>query len=393
VEQKIRIIFFICVGVLLLPLSAAAEYRNGLAQNQSEWQHRGKDFQRKKKPKTLNQKIDVMLGKLRRLEKQLNCDIDAYLEGACDENPASATASFCISQSSALDMGLEYAIGAPTEWEGGLGWAEVVDVKASIAPVHPTLLVSPVGAPIPIAVLPNTVSVGAAGDIGRGIDVCVDIPIQLGREDTATLARLSRDMNTPRLSFDRSKFQRRAQRVVSFADRRIPNELSGDDVEIEFDRTDVSATALMDEGWEAPDVASGGFRAFKDNNVVELLETLDMPTTARTLLSDPEEIMGALPDSIADLDCEFFGADQMLRAERPRLDQLCNELESLPDFERVRDGLESIADLPSDTIEAIADLLEPLLADLPSAEDAEDAKNRVCSRPIAQRRGFRRLCD
>ena len=63
----------------------------------------------------------------------------------------------------------------------------------------------------------------------------------------------------------------------------------------------------------------------------------------------------------------------MLRAERPRLNQLCNELESLPDFERVRDGLESIADLPSDTIEAIADLLEPLLADLPSAENAEDA--------------------
>lgn len=141
-------------------------------------------------------------------------------------------------------------------------------------------------------VLPNTVSVGAGGDIGRGIYVCVDIPIQLGREDTATLARLSRDMNTPRLSFDRSKFQRRAQRVVSSADRRIPNELSGDDVEIEFDRTDVSATALMDEGWEAPDVASGGFRASKDNNVVELLETLDMPNTARTLLSDPEEIMG-----------------------------------------------------------------------------------------------------
>lgn len=83
----------------------------------------------------------------------------------------------------------------------------------------------------------------------------------------------------------------------------------------------------------------------------------------------------------------------MLRAERPRLNQLCNELESLPDFERVRDGLESIADLPSDTIEAIADLLEPLLADLPSAENAEDAKNRICSRPIAQRRGYRRLCD
>ncbi|MEQ8692179.1 MAG: hypothetical protein RIC89_15250, partial [Pseudomonadales bacterium] len=115
--------------------------------------------------------------------------------------------------------------------------------------------------------------------------------------------------------------------------------------------------------------------------------------TARTLLETPEEIFGALPDSITDLSCASFGVDQTLRNERANLDRLCTELESLPDFERVRDGLEQLADFPSDVVEAVADLLEPLLQDIPNAEDAADAKRRVCSRPIAQRRGLSRLCD
>lgn len=381
---------------LLIALMGApevtAENRGKSSQQWNLWSNQ-QAAPRQQHRQGLAHKMDLILDKLNKLERQLDCDMQAFLDGDCDDNPASAAASFCISQSRAVELGLEYAIEAPTEWEGGLGWAEVGDVKATISPVHPTILVSPIVAPIPIAVLPNSVSVGAGGDLGQGMDVCVEIPIVLNREDTETLARLSRDLHTPRLSFAESKFQRRAGRVLSFADRRIPNDLSGDEEEARFDRADAAVSSLLDEGWSFPEVGSGGFRAFKDANVTALLATLDVPVTARTLLETPEEIFGALPDSITDLSCASFGVDQTLRNERANLDRLCTELESLPDFERVRDGLEQLADFPSDVVEAVADLLEPLLQDIPNAEDAADAKRRVCSRPIAQRRGLSRLCD
>jgi hypothetical protein len=331
-------------------------------------------------------KLDLLLEKLETIEAKLGCDMTSFLAGNCDENPASASASFCISQGRAAELGLSYAIEAPTTWEGGLGWAEVGDFKATISPVHPTVLFAPIGAPIPIAVLPNSVGIDAGGSLGRGMDICVEIPIVLTREDTLRLEHLAIDMNTPSV-LATTKFQRRAGRILNYAEiRAAPNQI--------LDRADTAITNLLDNGWESPLDGDNGFSVFRDSKVTELLAVMELPKGVPSILSAPEQIFDTLPDvsQIDQLTCSDFGATGSVRASRPRLDKLCTRLETLPSFDKVKDGLELLADIPDELIEAITEIMEPLLLDSPIAENKATTRTRFCNTTAGQRRAFNRLC-
>jgi hypothetical protein len=245
------------------------------------------------------------------------------------------------------------------------------------------------------------------------MEICIDIPILLSDEDTDRLAEVARDMNTPGI-LPTTKFQRRAHRLVNFADRKAGGILQQFDVsanntqtaaqafdEDEFDRIDEAFTNLLDNGWSIPADADG-FSVFRDSNVSELMATMELPTDVRTALNDPEPIFDALPDAFAidQLTCNDFGVTASIRSDRPRLDNLCTLLETLPSFEVIRDGLERVGDIPDDVIEAITEILAPLLNDLPEAEEAGEtleqtklkAKQRFCQSGPGSRHIFDTYC-
>ena len=68
------------------------------------------------------------------------------------------TATFCISQGRALDLGAEWAFEGRAEAEGGVGWAEVFSGEITAELKFPLLL-------------PSKVAVNANGTHGRSFDI------------------------------------------------------------------------------------------------------------------------------------------------------------------------------------------------------------------------------
>lgn len=300
------------------------------------------------------------------------------------------TATFCISQGRGLELGGEWAVTAPVETEAGIGWAEVGDVKLVWAPTIPLVVpLPPLMLPFP---LPTQTSLGLNAGLGRMVDICVDLPIELeDPNDIALLAALADDINARARDRDASttgKFQRRAGRLLNYAKRRVPgiqssvtfNPLiaaaavgdSDSSPEDEFDRLDEAMENLMSNGLAS---VGEGLGAFRDPNVVALRSSFDgLPRDVAAVFEDPEMIFDAfdnLQASFNNLTCDKFGVTDSLRLDKPGLDRLCNRLEGLPDF----DVVQSI--LSGEQLDAIKDLLQPLLENNVQ-ETAEQTKARIC---------------
>jgi hypothetical protein len=304
------------------------------------------------------------------------------------------TATFCISQGRALDLAAKWAVEAPVEWEGGVGWSEVAKVKATWKPTHPM----PTG-------LPTEAGIQVGGNLGRAVNICVDLPLQLGPEDTAMLLQLAGDINAkPDDGLAGGKFQRRTHRLLNYTKRRVPGvqmqaafvpgvdspltALDEPAAEDEFDRVDTAIDNLTSGGIVPRGEIIG---VFHDANIVDLLASMDgLPVDVNNVISKPERVFDSLEDykqNIGDLKCDAFGVTAELRGERPGLDRLCDRLDGLPSY----DAVENV--LSGQLLDGIAELIQPLLQNTSGvSESAVQTKNRFCASVVGQRRLFDKYC-
>jgi len=259
------------------------------------------------------------------------------------------TATFCMSQDRAISLGADWILQVDAELEAGVGWAEVFSGEGT-AEVK-----------IPAGPIPSATAIGVAASKGRGLDVCIDLPIRLGPTDTALLAELAQDINVKDNDFpDRGKFQRRAHRLLNFAKLRVPGvqirtdadpafaslavvqeEAEGSDDE--FDLSDAAVESIFTNGLRG---SNGRFDVFKNTDIKNLVTSLGgFPSDISAMINDPEQILNPLSDAVSggidNMDCATFGIDAGLRNEKPGLDKLCNRLEGFADYadiERVLSG-------------------------------------------------------
>ncbi|MDH5514869.1 MAG: hypothetical protein OEY45_06885 [Gammaproteobacteria bacterium] len=337
--------------------------------------------------------------------------IEAKLDSVQEELDApptpSTSATFCISQGRGLELGADWAGELKLELEGGLGWAEVGDVKITVSPSMPVVV--PIGLPpfaIPIP-LPTEAKIGVKGGIGRVMDICIDVPITLSPEDETRLTEIAKDINakTGNSFIEKGKFQRRAGRILNYAAVRVPGNqrtlmmaadpisanLTDADAEIEFDRADNAVANIMDNGLGT---VTEGLDVFNDTDIRELLATLEVPVGVKNFMEGPEiHLFDGLPDlsgGVRNLLCNELGVTARMRENRPRLDSLCNRLENLPSFERAIQALELGSEITEDIIEGVRQVMANTISGV--ADTTAEAKARFCASDPGQRRVFNVYC-
>ncbi len=345
-----------------------------------------------------NKKLNLILERLDAMDAQL-ASTNAQLAGQSAQLTQaagpSATASFCISQGRGLELGAGYGVAIYNDGKLGAGWPQVLWANAKANVEWPT------------GILPSEATVGIAGSLGRGMEICVDVPVMLTPEDEARLTQIESDINV-RLDngfFAQGKFQRRAGRIINYAAVRVPGnqrtaalqrkmELTGqfemaqsdEEAESEFDRADDAGEQLLDSGLSA---GSQGFSLFGDGKIRELLATMELPVGVSNVLNEPEQILDRLPDlkgGKGPVTCDELGISGEIRARRPRVDALCNRLTDLPDFDRATNAI----DAANDMFEGLQDWMEPLFDNVSDNRDARRAS--FCGSAIGQRRAFNRYC-
>jgi hypothetical protein len=335
-------------------------------------------------------KLDQILRRLHRIEEQLNAP--------------SATATFCISQGRGMELAADWGGGVKVEGNLGVGWTSALYAKGAPKLELPILM------PVPPFVLPSDAHIGFTGGLGRGTDICVDIPITLSPDDQTRLDQIALDINQPQSDlFDKSKFQRRASRAINYAAVRVPGnqrtfaqqremQLTGrlttaqsdEEAESEFDRADASADSLLDGGFEP---MQEGLDVFRDGRITELLSAMEVPVGVRDFMIDPERMFDALPDlrgGDGPIFCNDIGLSGAMRQRNARLDGFCSRLEDLPTFDRVRNASDTIAELSDEVVDAIAQVMAPVLGN--AGETADQTKSRFCASRVGQRPAFDRYC-
>lgn len=295
------------------------------------------------------------------------------------------TATFCISQGRALDLGAEWAFEGRVEAEAGVGWAEVFSGEATAEFKFPFLL-------------PSKVAANVNGVHGRNFDICVDLPIELGPTDTALLAELASDINVNANDFpNRGKFQRRTHRLLNYTKLRVPGvqirtdaEQSGanlaaftvaeEGTDDEFDVVDDAIENILSNGLKGD---GSLFSVFENADVTNLVSSFDaLPKDVSSLIANPSQLLDPMSDAvnggIDNMDCATFGIDQTLRMQKPGLEKLCNRLEGFPDFKRVENVLSG--ELIADLYEA----LDTLTIGGNVAQVSSGSRERFCSSRIGK---------
>ena len=308
----------------------------------------------------LHGKVDNLDGKVTGIDTKVDgiaLVVAMILEELLADAP-STSATFCISQGRALELGVGWAAELKGEVDGGIGWGLVAKLKLVAAPSFPLVLSPPPIPPLlPVLVpVPTEAGIGFAGGIGRGLDICIELPLELSPEDQKLLEEVARDINEPPDGGvgQKGKFQRRARRILNYAALRVQGGAAL------FDRADAAADKLLDNGlFHLPSTGkelSEGLDVFqKEENIVELLATLDIPVEVRNFMANPEQVFDGLPnlaDGVdangdvangVDLTCADLGISSNLRARNANLNSLCLQLEGPPSFEVVKTGLESLS--------------------------------------------------
>lgn len=304
------------------------------------------------------------------------------------------TATFCMSQDRALSFGADWILQVDTELEGGLGWAEVFSGEGTYEVKTPS------------GVIPSQTAIGIAASKGRGLDICIDLPIELGPTDSALLAELAQDINVKANDFpDRGKFQRRAHRLLNYTKLRVPGVQIRTDADPAFSTLDTVQEEKegTDDEFDVSDAAVeniftnglrgeyGAFSVFKNADIKNLVTSLGgLPSDISAMINDPEQIMNPISDAvnsgIDNMNCATFGIDAGLRNEKPGLNQFCNRLEGFPDYadiERVLSG-ELIGELFS--------ALDTLTIGDTAGNVKDGAQNKFCQTRIGSLPKFDKFC-
>jgi hypothetical protein len=294
---------------------------------------------------------------------------------------------------------LQYAVGVEGELELGVGEEATPAIAELKGDASFPLVLPPPLLPIPI---PTEVALDLGTSHGRGMEICVDLPVELGPRDEGLLMELATDINGHGLldrgarDFpNRGKFQRRAHRVLNYAKRRVPGiqsrlnseeslESDADAPDDEFDVMDRSIRNLRGWGLEA---SANGTGVFRDANVAGFVAAFDEAKDLRDFMNDPDQIFSGLPDQpLRSISCLDLGVTD-LRSRIPRLDALCDELALLPSFDVITNSFVIIDGIRDELVAAIAEIGEDFVGDT-----AEERRTQFCRTTVGMRPAFNRFC-
>ena len=318
-------------------------------------------------------KLDEINAKLDKLEKRLGCPIDEYIAGTCTDNPASTSVTYCIHQGRSGELGGKWAVEPKAKVEAGASWDVVALGRAK---GEMTVPVIPFAGPYPIPIpIPTELSVGGSASLGRGFDICVEVPLVAAAGDASILASIVKGMNPP--SAD-TKYQRRLHRVLNYANRRVPNPVATKSTvvaspgvdDLDFDRADAAVERFMVGDFQLGD---GPLGILKDPIVADLRDSLELPASVQLLLQDPEALFEFLPNvdfgNPARM-CDSMGLSESVASRAPVIAKVCGQLAGLPTFDSVSTAFGAVheidslvRDVPDAVIVGVGDILTSVNAD------------------------------
>jgi hypothetical protein len=284
----------------------------------------------------MDAKIDALGGSMTQVQSAVvtnpgACTIQEVIDqnfANCDAakipQEVAATTTYCIEQGRSGEIGAEYALGFNTEIDIGAGWPNVVWGK----------LVGHLTTPVPgVVAVPWPTEVAASGgmSLGRGMSLCVDIPITALEADQITqIHDLVRGVNE-----GLGKYSRRTGRLLNYAARRTPiavvnkasmganEKFMPEDADDAFDIADAAMDRLIDGEFQP---LSSGSMIFADPVFQDLFSSLEIPTPVADTILDPEGVFESLTtigqSNIANA-CNTMGISASSRARSPALANQC----------------------------------------------------------------------
>jgi hypothetical protein len=268
-----------------------------------------------------------------------SCNQDRVPEGV------STSSSYCISQGRAGQLGGTYKIEPETRLELGGGWPNAIWGKVTGHAKAPAAIG---GVPVP-----NEFSAGGSMSLGRGLNICVDIPFAaLDAAQVAQIHDLVRGVNETA-----GKYYRRTSRVINYAARRTPiaeaNPLLGagyskprfEDDDDSFDIADTAIDSLIDGNFQS---GRQGALLFSDPIFQDLIASLDVPLPLVDTINDPErifEIFDTIGQSNIASTCDVMGITAESKARSPALNNQCARFGLYPNINNSLNALDFVADV------------------------------------------------
>lgn len=251
-----------------------------------------------------------------------NCD------PALIPDDVAATTTYCIAQERSGEIGAEWGLALNTDYDLGAGWPNVFWGKISAKLEHPI--------PSALAVpFPTEVAAGGSMSLGRGLEICVDVPIvALDAAQVAQIHDLVRGVNE-----GQGTYSRRTGRLLNYAARRTPiavasavsgkaspgisGKIAYEDADDAFDIADAAIERLL--GGDFQPIANGSVM-FSDPIFQDLSSSLELPSPVADTILDPERVFEALKiirQSEMSTVCNTMGISASSVARSPALSNQC----------------------------------------------------------------------
>ena len=314
----------------------------------------------------LDAKIDALTASMNTVEVSVRggtgatrpCTIEEVINANytdCDQNKlpdgVSTATTYCINQGRAGQLGGAFKIEPDGVAELGGGWPNAIwgKITANVK-FPPAVTVGPV--PIPI---PNEITAGGAVSLGRGLNICVGIPVNaLDAGQMDQIHDLVRGVNETG-----GKYNRRTGRVINYAARRTPiaeatltaSDYSSkpyfEDDDDSFDIADAAIESLIDGEF----LGSGrGAMMFSDPVFLDLAASLDVPVPMLDTIQDPErvfDIFQTIGQSNIASTCDVMGISAGSRARSPALANQCARFSLYPNINNALNSLDFVVDVRS----------------------------------------------
>lgn len=303
-------------------------------------------------------KIDALTGTVDQVQTTVlttsapagTCSLQEVIDqnyASCDPGKipedVAATATYCIAQERSGELGAQYAVGLNTDIDLGAGWPQVVWGKVTAK------LETPVPSPIALP-YPNEVSAAGSMSLGRGLEICVDIPIHaLEPSQITQIHDLVRGVNE-----GQGTYSRRTGRLLNYAARRTPvavankasanvsGKLEIEDADDAFDIADAAIEKLLAGDFQP---VSSGPEMFSDPIFQDLIGALELPTPVTDTILDPERIFDALKiirqSEMANV-CNTMGISASSVSRSPALSNQCARFGIYPNIQAQWDAAEFV---------------------------------------------------
>lgn len=304
----------------------------------------------------LREAITALDGRLTEVNTSLQdmqgCSTADFLAGTCTDLPkdVALTTTYCIEQGRGAELSAEVKAELGAEVDLGAGWPNVVWGKVT----------GKANLPLGIGIVP--LPTGAGGEVathlGKGLQICAEVPIEPSAEQLVLIGDLVRGVNVP--DGLQAKYRRRADRLLNYAARRTPiattntlvrgsskldaYAMAVEETDNAFDVADDAIERLLEGGLQ-PQARFGS--VLSDPIFTDLAASLDLPAQLTTLISNPQQLLGRLQNLDGANACTSMGIDQTMRSTYPQLNNLCNSLAQLPADQLMKNMTENFSAVQS----------------------------------------------